>query len=291
MGVGGWQPQVISKATSELGQGIDRLGAGVEDLDTSQTQQNNQLQQAQARAAVLSQTTGALAKLPSLTDAGQVSDLRNNIDSTVQQAASTFKDPRQAALFTADITPHIAETYAHFDGRAREINNQNSLANYDTTTTSTINNAATIDDDNLSSSALQGVNSHVQALQDGGVITPTEAFQYRQNATKSYVEARYAYLEQWADTHNEPRRTARSTRISPRRDGRFLPPSTGLRVAGGTIAATRHQGTRRSPASPTTRGSKRRSRPGSPTLAKPAMQPELHSSSLRRGIWKRPNSA
>ena len=228
MGVGGWQPQVISKATSELGQGIDRLGAGVEDLDTSQTQQNNQLQQAQARAAVLSQTTGALAKLPSLTDAGQVSDLRNNIDSTVQQAASTFKDPRQAALFTADITPHIAETYARFDGRAREINNQNSLANYDTTTTSTINNAATIDDDNLSSSALQGVNSHVQALQDGGVITPTEAFQYRQNATKSYVEARYAYLEQWADTHND---VSRLQKFISTQEPQFTP-STGAPANG-----------------------------------------------------------
>ena len=198
MGVGQWNPRIISEDTQQAGQGLERLGTGIADLDAAQTQQNNQLQQAQARAAVISQTTATLAKLPSITNPDDLAAAQQSIGDTVDQAASTFKDPRQAELFQADITPHVAETYGHIGARAREITNNSNIAGFEQNATNTLNSAVTIDDDNMSMAALKGVSDQIDPLVATGALTPTQAFQRKVQLSQDYVRGRYSYLEQQA---------------------------------------------------------------------------------------------
>ena len=56
MGVGGWNPRVISEDTSAEGRGLDQLGTDLGNVGAQLNEQNTQLQVAQAHAATASST-------------------------------------------------------------------------------------------------------------------------------------------------------------------------------------------------------------------------------------------
>ena len=227
MGVGGWRPEIISQDMGAAGRGLEQLGSGMSDFEAKQQSQDDQLQVAQAHAKVYAGTTGILSNLPTLTDPAAIAAQKDNVAGIVSDAASGIQNPRTRQLFEANIVPHTAEVGLHIDAHGRQITNSGAIANYEQTANSTIGSAATIDDDALSSRSLDSINGHLQALQDGGIITPVERQARAQKAAIDYVDARYKYLYQQAiaDPNHD------TTRLE-----RFIS-STGLGQNGGAPGA------------------------------------------------------
>ena len=197
-GVGHWDPRIISEATQQAGRGFDTLGRDITDAAAQQQERTNQLQMAQARGAVYAATTAAQAKMPTLTNPDMIQDAQQDLGDTVNGAVAGVSDPRNRAMLSAELMPHLAEVGARYAEHGINLDNQNQIANFEQNTNATINNLATMDDDAASQRGLGAVKANIQHLVDGGAINPIQGQTRAQQAAEQYIDARHTYLYEQA---------------------------------------------------------------------------------------------
>ena len=204
MQIGGWNPDVISRATNEEAAGLERLGTTMGDVGEEFQVKQNALQHAQAVGQATTQTTQALAAAQNTTDPNQVKTLLDGLPDIQKNAAETIQNPYVRDQFNATIAPHIAETTLRLAGRQRDLTNDNMLGNVVQSINSTINTAATLADDTASVKSLDAVKAQIGPLVASGAIKPEQAFKMSQDAAAQWVTARYNYKLAQAQTTRDP---------------------------------------------------------------------------------------
>jgi hypothetical protein len=128
MGIGRWDPGVISQAAQQETGGLERLGGGLGTFAEDEQRRTNALQLAQANGEAHAGLIAAHGQLPGTTDPtqlmpgpnGQNSPAMNSVSNIINQARAKISDPSVAAQFDAEIQPHIAQYGAASLARGRD---------------------------------------------------------------------------------------------------------------------------------------------------------------------------
>lgn len=193
-GVGGWQPDVISRDTSQFGQGFERLGQDIGIYDASQARQQDALTQARGDSLLNVANIQTGEKLKNATDPTQIAPIKDEYNSNLSNAAQVFPEGPQRDNFMMRHAPTIAQGLANADGRAKELSGQSAVAQLYSDRDNTIRAAAGIDNDAASAAAVTGLGPQIQALQAKGYITAETAQRLSAETAQQYVLARKNYL-------------------------------------------------------------------------------------------------
>jgi muramidase (phage lysozyme) len=213
-GVGGWQPDIISRDTSQFGQGLERLGGDLGVAATIDENKQNQLALAQANSSVQVAAIQHGEMLKSTTDGSQTGDINDSFNTAVNNIANSLPEGQQP-LFRAQHAPTVAQFGENADMRAKELDGQQAVANFGASKAATINAAAGIDNDAASGAAISTIGPHIDALQGAGYVNAEQAQQMKQQAVRDYATARYSIIKQQAESTGDWTRLQRFIESDP----------------------------------------------------------------------------
>lgn len=190
MGVGGWQPNDLERGAQAIAQGGERLGVDLGRFAGEQTMLQNQAQTAKANSQA---NVGYVQNAQAITnsnDPDQVASLRQNYPVIAQGAAQNIDDPDARAKFLIDHAPEVTRYQVGADQHQQGLVKNQAIADFDNTTTTSINAAVSTDDETARNNLLTGIKQNAQSLVARGIWTPEEWAQKAPQVAHDYATAR-----------------------------------------------------------------------------------------------------
>lgn len=170
--VGSYDPSAVSQGARQLGQGLEQLGQGASVYALHEVQQQNALQEAKAESQAVVGRVNTLASLPTITDPTQLPQVKQQLQTNFDQAASMITDPNRQALFRARHAPQIAEAGVQIDNHGRTLVNGQNLADTLQSNITATNTALSTDDPKQQAEIIDAQSNRIAHLINFGQTAP-----------------------------------------------------------------------------------------------------------------------
>lgn len=173
-------PAVAGEAT--LGAGLQKAGAGLEDIAADQQRKKDKLEEAMATANFAGNYIRTTEALKTETDPEKIAQLRASLDGFRDTAAGAISSPYRRQLWSATHSRSVAEGQAMADLRQTHIYRDKYAAGGDEQAIALARQGATATDPMAFDVALNGVRNLYGDMQSAGVLTAEQALQRRKAA-------------------------------------------------------------------------------------------------------------